>query len=411
MASYYSEILIEEQLSSSTSGASPRHVYLKDAAMPFQGAPWEGELQLVTTWYNAFPDATQQVLGPRDPPSQWSGSWNRNRLQTNPPTVTDDQGTTTKVADPHVLMHFLEDMFRGGRQLRVEWHTEQVGSTNNVEDKIVRVGRARKWSFKPATIFDIEWEITFEWAGRGVSTAKASSTRDDTVTAMSDKYLAAIKALKDANAFASNAKNFPSTLTLGQLESLAALPSKLTDQISRSSLQLQSELTQIQNIAKAVGQPFQVSQQSIRHARNVQLLAAANYMSLSAIPVEVLTTQSNAAAMLRAHAQFGAVQDAARAAADAAYVFGQSVRASAATFSPPLTGEHVSDQNPNPQSFLQAYVFKQGDTFQGVSQRFYGTPDHAADILRANRLAWHTVRVPAGTIVLLPRIASTTAMV
>lgn len=414
---FLTNVVITEVLGAGSTQSSPRGAVLVGPAMPFKGAPWSGEMNLTTTWYPGNgDDASQAVLGPKEMPSAWNGEWNKTRLYKTPATIVDEDGRETTVDEPFVLMQFLEDLFRSGRRLRVVWNTQQSPSavgdgTVSANGSIVREGRAKQWSFKPSTYWDIEWDVTFEWAGRGVAQAKVASTRDDTVTTMSDAYLAKLRALVDANAFAADAKNFPNRLTIGQLEQLANLPAKVNAAISRQALQLQSELNQIQALARKVGQPFQVTHQSIRHARNVQDQAGAARQTLSAVPAEVTSTQSDAVSVLRAFRQFSLTQDAALEAADAAYVFGQSIRSSAATHSVPLSGEQVSDQNPDPRTIQTAYVVKQGDTPQKISQRFYGTPDHAADVLRANRLSWHTVQIRPGTKLVIPALASTTALV
>lgn len=412
---YLTNVVLTEVLANGSTQASPRGAVLNGPALPFKGAPWSGEATVTTTWYPGNgDDATQAVLGPKELPSDWSGEWNQTRMVKFPSVVVDENGAETSVTEPYVLLQFLEDLFRSGRRLRVAWNTQQTpgaGQVTPAQASIVREGRATHWDFKPSTIWDIEWDVTWAWAGRGVAQPKVASTRDDTVTAMSDKYLAKLKGLVEANKFAADAKNFPNHLTLGQLEQLANLPAKIQNQVARQALQLQSELNQIQALARKVGQPFQVTHQSVRHARNVQATAGAARQTLSGVPAERTTTQQDAASVLRAFARFSRTQDAALEAADAAYVFGSQVQSSAAAHSPPLTGEHVTDQGPKPGTILAAYVVKQGDTPQRISQRYYGTPDHASDILRANRLSWHTIRLPPGLRIVIPALSSTRALV
>ena len=70
----FTSILIEEVT------GQQRSVELVGSGMPKQGAAWSSLLKVVTTWYTGNDQATQQVLGPRDPPSKWEGRWARTML-------------------------------------------------------------------------------------------------------------------------------------------------------------------------------------------------------------------------------------------------------------------------------------------------------------------------------------------
>ena len=61
----FTSILIEEATRPAASRGSWRC-----SGMPKQGAAWSSLLKVVTTWYTGNDQATQQVLGPRDPPSK-----------------------------------------------------------------------------------------------------------------------------------------------------------------------------------------------------------------------------------------------------------------------------------------------------------------------------------------------------
>jgi nucleoid-associated protein YgaU len=63
----------------------------------------------------------------------------------------------------------------------------------------------------------------------------------------------------------------------------------------------------------------------------------------------------------------------------------------------------------NPNTVIAAYIIKAGDTPESISQHFYKTPDHAVDILRANKLSWYTATLTAGHILIIPALATQSA--
>ena len=114
----YSSILTIEELDSN-GAAQLRVVTLVGPSLPFMGASWEGENELVTTWYPGNPDeGTQQNLGPKEMPSAWQGDWRRTMMGSCPTPCTDQQGNVTSVVDPSILRDTLESIFRAGRRLR-----------------------------------------------------------------------------------------------------------------------------------------------------------------------------------------------------------------------------------------------------------------------------------------------------
>lgn len=390
----------------SAPGDKPRKVVLIGSGLPYMGAEWGGQLSLSTTWYPGNDkEATQQVLGPQVLPTTWSGGWHRTMLGKTPALCTTSDGFTPRVSAPTDLVNVLEGMFRAGRRLQVVWATEQEGSAA-LSQQITRVGRAKTWRWRYRTEHDVEWEISWEWLARNLTTPRVLSTRPKTITQMGAEYEAKLQALVDAAAAAQAAKFAPHPITLGQLEAFANTPALLAERANRSVLQLQHELGQITSIASTLAsQPQAIANTAINHARNARSQAKSVYRSFSASGVETLSKKGDAASVLHAHKTFGDIQEKSLDMQRAAMDFEVGVRQSVAKAGAPLSGQTAMTTAPPPGSILAAVVCKQGDTPKSLSMRYFGSPDHDVDILKANRMAWYLATFTPGQIVVIPVLA------
>lgn len=412
----YSSILTIEELNA-TGSAQLRVVTLVGPSLPFMGAEWGGKNDLATTWYPGNPDeATQQNGGPQELPSSWQGDWRRTMMGGCPTPTLDDAGNASDVVDPSILRDLLEDIFRAGRRLRVTWGTTQQddgtgGQVYPIQGTIVREGRVSTWKFKHRTIHDIEWEATFEWVSRGAVAPRVTSTRDDTLAQTSAPYVAAIQALIDAAQAAQLDNLAPSALTLGQLEGVASGPLLQMSATATATVSLQADLLAVSSIGTSLpNQPVQIAQAAIAHAADARQQSAQVYATFSAVPAELMSANSDAVSVLQAYALFGPLQDAAQQAEIAAYNFYMAMRAALPTQTGTLAGKNVTS-SPDPSSIITIYPVRDGDTPQKISMRFYRTPDHAKDILKANGMSWHTTVLPKGRQLIIPVISSSTQTV
>jgi len=414
--SYSSLVTIEEL--SSAGGSTKRTVTLVGPSLPFMGAEWSGENTLITTWYPGNPDeGTQQNLGPKELPSDWQGAWHRTMMGRCPTMCTTPGQQYQNVVDPSTLRDILESIFRDGRRLRVTWSTTDTGNgipnETPISGSIVREGRVKSWKFKHRTIHDIEWNITFEWVSRGVSTPRVSSTRNTTISKASTSYVSALQKLVDRLNAALNQSVAPSAKTLGNLESVK--PSWLDDMMSTSTkvATLRDGLNGIVGIGASLPQqPIQLAQMAMAHATDAQSSADATYTRYSAVPAEQMSQNPDAVSVLRAYGLISPVADAAQQTLIESYVFYRSMRSTVPTQSWSLVGRSTNASNPDPASTILAIcTVHDGDTPQKLSMRYYKTPDHAADIMRANGLSWHTTSLPKGKHLVIPVIASSTQVV
>lgn len=408
---YSSTLLIEEL--NSAGDTTTRSVTLVGPSLPFMGAEWAGENNLKTTWYNGNGDeATQQVLGPRELPSTWQGDWRRTMMGQTPTPFVDDNGSSGVYVNPKSLADFLEAIFRGGQRLRVTWIVD--GPTTDQQGKQVREGRARTWKFKFTRLQDIEWEVTFDWVGRGKATQKVASTRDDNLAAATAGLNAAIAnlvSLTAAAGFINSKSTIPfssQSLTLGQLETFVNGPLLALKSFTRSIQQALSNVQRIGDLANSIASlPFAIANQAIDFARNTIAQSNTFLDRAGRTPPELLSLSTKVSDMTRAATYYNANKRNALTIARKSQEFALKIRARAGIVG--LQGRPTNQSvQMRTQDVLAVYVTKTGDTPQRISQRFYKSPDHGPDILRANRLPLYQPSFPSGKPIIIPVLQTNT---
>ncbi len=415
----YSSTITIEELTPAGEG-SPRKILLRGPSMPFQGAEWGGKNQIITTFYPGNPVGTQQNLGPQEMPGQWTGEWNRTTLGKSPVLFTDETGTEIQVIHPSSLFDIFEDVIRKGAALRVTWSThgvEAVGdkfagageSLKAFDWDVVRDGRVGEYKFTPDRHTDIKWSINFAWYGRGQEQNRTASVGEDNDLASAanalensmafTSFLTQMKAISINDAIRLSSSDF----TLGQLEAIADAPNKLVTQYTR---QLQAAVNDVKRVGDIVNKfkaaPFQIANTVTDFARNTQAIANQFKNEMGRMPPETMSNKKKVSDLMRATNYFAkqsewATQNARR---------GQELEAKTRRFASPVAGAAVASVRESAMmragDILATYVTKTGDTPQTVSRKFYGTIDHALDILQANKLAWHTPSFDPGKIVVIP---------
>jgi hypothetical protein len=402
-----------------------RAVILVGPSLPFMGSEWGFENNLVTTWYpgNAI-EGTQQNLGPRELPSSWEGEWKRTLMGRTPAKFQDASGDEQQIISPHVLREIVEDIGRTGKRLLVIWSVsgdEGIGPLTNQESRptdmrIIRVGRMKTFKTPIDRHTDIRWTMEFHWVSRGQKQNKAGpSTREDQdATTIANGIQTSIRAFENATiakAIIASNKLIPrsaSKLTLGQLESLANLPTTIVNSSLRSLQVQENNFKRLADIAlTAASQGNQVMGAVGNFARNSRAIAHQTYDSLTRIPIELTSTKDTVDAALRGDLYFNPLKDASivisKQATDVVEKVSQqavalglqgkaTIRESSTTKAGQITGVHLA---------------KTGDTPQSVSTKYFKTPDRAADILRANKMPLHTPSFTPGQILVIPAPATT----
>jgi len=376
-----------------------------------QGAEWSMETKIVSTWYPGNgEEGTQQILGPRELPSKWQGDWRRTMMSRTPSKYTDENGSDSVIVNPAILRDIFETIARGGKRIRVTWSVTGDVSTANGgfapddnNGRIVREGRMSRLSFHHIRLQDINWEIEFEWVSRGAVSLPVTTVRSNSVNSDSASYQAAIQALVDANNAAHAQALLPSRFSLGDLESIANYPSSVVNSLDRSIRQISTDVTSVISIANTLAsQPVQVRNRAVALAK--QTVASMNSFKdqISQIPAELKSNKHGASDVIKASILFAKQSDAADAASRSGQEFALKLqrevqaRNNAGTGDPKNLGAS--------QNAERVHVTKFGETPQTVSMKYYNSPDHAVDILRANRLSWYVATFTPGKVLIIPAL-------
>ncbi len=402
MGEYTSSITIEERIDD----RSGRTLILVGAGLPFQGVDWPGKLSMKTTWNAGNPRATQQVFGPQELPSQWSGMWSRTLLDGSCKLI-DAGGSITSVAVPFVLRDAIEDFFRSGHLLRVTWSTQGESAEENSDT--TREGRAETWSFPHERLQDISWSVTWNWVGRDDKQALTNVQDSSTAASATDVSAAISDAI--AKAASLNPRNSaPSSLTLGQLDALANYPTNLVNSFERQLRTINNQLNQAQAlISKVRGLPASLVRSLTSVAQRAVATANTFVDLVERVPLELFSSLENPignAVISRGVLTLSdATTIASRRAQAMADKYAQGAAQAAAGAA--LTARQKSTQDDG--AIVAVHVVRAGDTPERISMRYYANADRSIDIMRANRLPLYQTVFDVGSILIIPRLSTSLA--
>jgi len=394
-----SKMTIEEQ------AGQKRRLELVGPGLPFRGASWPVEQRIVTDPVpgNAD-DAIQQVLGPWDPPSQWEGYWRTTKLAARPALYAVNGGAPQKIALAFTLYTIVDDLARSGQLCRVTW---SVG-----DRKVERLGRLGTFTPRFDRVDDVAWEIEWQWVGRGPARQSVASFRSDQKAAMAKSVqleLGKLVADVEASKIVQAAKGVPlsaDSFSLGDLEAFLQAPSNLMRSFGQVAQQLASRIQQVgQLIEKAETLPVELAGQAVDAATGVVQACAEFDQAVSVRGPEALVAFDQSAqvqGLLSAAKYFGDAQGRAETAMRAA----AELRLAARRAGKAAPGQEGPDAAQAPD--VLAVVFaKQGDTFAGLSARFYeGNPDLGPAIARANKLPAYQIAPKPGALLVIPNAAA-----
>jgi nucleoid-associated protein YgaU len=379
-----------------------RTLTLNGPALPLRGATWGGEMRLVT----AFPpgrggEATQQVLGITEAPSDWEGTWNTTRMVAAP-SVLRSSGQNQDITRAFTLMTVFEEIIRAGALLRVTWATENR--------KLEREGRVGSYKFPIDREDDIRWNASFVWTSRGSGNAvspvaQAEENIEASLRAINGT-LADIQSVivgSPVQSLELTTPNGASFLTLGQLEQIASAPRDFAQQIGNTAVFLQSNVSRAIGVVETIrDQPSQVAEIASTTSRQVQNEMLDIRKRLGRIPPETLVEPgSSVSTVARTSSYFAsiggktnktvqqtiAVQNAAR----------KNIRAGDA---------RRSGDQADPSDVIETVFVRKGDTFAGIALKYYGTADLASELARANGFPAYQVSPPVGKRIIVPAFTS-----
>lgn len=414
MASADTSTLVIKELT-----GAKRVVTLRGPSLPFQGASWGGNQRVTTTWYpgNAA-EATQHVLGPTEKESSWDGAFTTTLMLRVPTKLEDPGGSQAiNIVRASTLVTVLEDIFRQGQRLRVEWqntlkrsHTLADGTVvqSSVPEepyKIVREGRCVEWDFSYDRSDDIDWVMTWDWMSRGATQQKILTRRNETTSSKLDELIivaARAAAILDALAGGIDRKKpegIPTTLSLGDIENFADGPKNLMADFAQTANLISNRVGRIGDLIQKVRTiPASLTIQALDVANNAVAVAAQFNDTISSDPPEHAVIDARVNQLTQVTETFGEAQTQ----ADLLGKSGLELR------------QIVQDAQSSTQTILAVHVTRgvidipglgiRGEITTQISQNFYGTVDHAASLLRANNLPLSQLFIERGTVIVIPTL-------
>lgn len=369
-----------------------RIVMLRRSGMPHMDAAWGVHQNSPTTWYPGNPEGSQQVLGGQLVPSEWEGTWKRTLLGRFPCLYWSDANTGTPIINPDTLADLFESICLEGARVQVKWRS------------IVREGRMVDFTRTHGRSTDISWKAKFEWINRGQNTdrrvlgVRGGGPPPSLLDGALEAELAAN--MEPTRLLVSTRpdklpKGTPS-LTLGQIGGLLDAPGKMLKSFCRDAREFakkaQSAAALIQ---KAKNLPYDLANTALNEAENMIAIANNTVDMLSRESPEKLAVKKNAADVVRNASYFGSATRQATILAGKCADIRSSVQKVVAEASG--AGINTPKDSPAQGSVLRVHAVKQGDTLISISAKYYGTPDHAYDIAKANHIAYPSAPDPSGT--------------
>lgn len=369
--------------------------------MPKQGASWESELRSVTVWYPGNPfEATQQVLSDMEHPSDWEGIWNTTRMISTPSLFQDGPGAPQqRITRASTLKDVMDDVLRSGALLRVTWASDDGR-------KVVREGRASTRKFSYIRQDDINWAITFVWTGRGETASRVVDFTSENLEAVTRQLGATLNDLAGqiaANEIVSANPQIPGSTTsfkLGDLESFALTPQETLSGYLRTVTALANRVKQVSDITDTIANTPENLQGQLTDAAKDTTGATRSFTdAIGRFPPETLSeVPSSPSALAMSVVFFGSITAKSNEATKAAEQVLQAAKKRQAAGTPFNSRVNKS----GPSDAVQVVRSRESDTFAGLSIRFYGTPDRAAQIASANNFPGYQVAPGAGQVILIP---------
>jgi hypothetical protein len=351
-----------------------RTVVLRGRALPYRperggSAGWSGRQRTRLTWYQGNPVATQQVLGPEESGSEFDGAW-KDRFLPGDVLVNDDPSAAVTAAQ---VVELLEDFRVCGNTIRVQW------------GHIVRVGVLVEFGYQWDRATDVRWKMSFEWSARDDSVrAPVAST---TGAQASNQLMAAQNTLDDTLAF--QPAEVPSGLPLDP----AAVVADFEDRLGATTARLVAGITRTRGQVGSLFAALRVANTALSLPATIVGAVRSAVTSIRAETAEELSRLLDTpiptwSGTTRAAQVFG-VERWRRQMADA--VFGVRTQA--------IVSQELVNQRYEPP-LVQYFTANSDMTLYFVSTKFYGTPDFANFLVKANGL--DSVLVPAGTELVIP---------
>ena len=365
MTDSYSALTITEM------GGQKRKITLTGRALPFRPISFGSEFRAEFTHYPGSPQATMQMLGPKEGTTSIKGFWHDRYIKTDtvtlfdssPATVTSEENAEWHVvADVMELAMLFDDVCHSGQVITLAW------------DAYVRVGVMRKFTATPHRKEDIEWEAEFEWASQG---------QPEQVPRVSDEL--------DTQGL--------TTGLYGLAQKLKVLVRTVTDPVASFQAQLNDSLADVEAAVQTVASTGQLltnvatapAEALARIGGTLTFMASAanNMKAICQHAYEVATLSTDSVAALVMHAE------------ESRQI---AIQARETRDSATRSRSDVARYVPESADLLGTYLARGGEDLRAVARRYYGTPDAWRALAAFNGLA--TSQLTAGMELFIPRMTT-----
>jgi hypothetical protein len=343
-----------------------RTIELRGRALPYRPVGWGGHMRTKNTWYQGNPVATQQVLGPELPDTVLEGQW-KDRFMFGAEAAGEVSavlvnGSPTEVRSAEAAVSLFYELLNSGNTLQVIWGPE------------VRVGILVDFVPKYQRLQDIEWRAEFEWSSRGEIEARAVET-----PVGSDDLLGSINGLDDILGFSPE-------------DVVRAFNAQLLDTVEsvRESTGIIFEALRTVEAVASIPQSVLGAIQSAAESVRLELTE-----EIGRLTENSASGGQGASATVRAAALFS-VEACRRTTA----------RRAAAVRRDALEIDRQTQERATPVQ-VQIIPVPEDTSLYTLSNRFYGTPDFASFLARANGLT--SAIAPAGFQLRVPPRPPTSA--
>ncbi len=383
-------------------GGLGRSVVLQAASLPFAGVPFGGDATLATQWYPGNTRATQQVLGPKENDSTWTGIWRTTQLLRSPVrAVLAKDAPPSFLTVAYALVDAIDDLRRSGALLEVTWASSSIagpGAVPQRSHRVVRYGRISSFTPTYRTIDDVEWSITFSWIGRESSTARLQNATVDVTAAIQAAISASAGAV--AKVRDDSLRTAADTWSLGDLEAVADAPLAMVDQFAQAAESVSSRAKSVGDLIRQTrALPSAILSRVVEVANNGLSVATEFLDAMSREAPETWTAEGRVSMFVRTCSYFSGAQS------EASYLAEQNATlrdTATRRQSTRVTGGGASAAI---SEILAVRRARPGDTWIGLSRRYYGDDSKASQLARANgRRDWE-ISPPAGIIV-IPTLAA-----
>lgn len=312
---------------------SRRRVMLRGRALPYQAIEFPIEMRTKIQWYAGNPEATQQVLGPELPPTEFRGMWKLRFLA----GTIDATGVFIDTVDDAVELFY--DLVRSGNKMSFEWGSE------------TREGIMKRFTPDWDRPQDCRWNIRMEWSSRaGESLPRGAPF--------------GIDFLSDVRAALNGVQEILALRPLDVIDTYQRQVNATFAEIAETSVAIDSATRRIQNIAAIPARVLgEVANSTALLVQSItELLSLVTELPITAQTTTLVTTAQMTQELNR--------RTTARQLAE--------LRQSAIRSNQQVQRQAV------PRASVRLVTAPAGATYYWLSQQFYGTPDFARFLQKLN---------------------------